>query len=297
MAKRNKDTGKNARVAKLTKKSGTIHKEQQKMKNNGSAFNRGKSSSNPYRPDPSGGKPGSQFRTRATINRLNMYKAKPNMGLMKARPTDPQQGKIHPDRKWFGNVRTADQKELDRYRKALADNTEKTGSGFSVHLKTKKLPLSLVKETFNKTLSEGERLLQVSSFGTTFGPKSQRKRPSLTLAGMDELMDSVEEKYGFYEPEKDADLHKNDFQEDRKEARHAIFEKGLSKRIWEELYKVIDSSDVVIYVLDARNPNGTRTRSLEDHLKRNCPSKHLVFVLNKCDLVPTNVTQKWVRYL
>ncbi len=30
-------------------------------------------STNPYRPDPSGGKPGSRFRTRATINRLNMY--------------------------------------------------------------------------------------------------------------------------------------------------------------------------------------------------------------------------------
>ena len=110
-------------------------------------------------------------------------------------------------------------------------------------------------------------------------------------------MESVQEKQGFYEPEKDVDLHKNDDMGDKKEARHAIFEKGLSKRIWEELYKVIDSADVLIYVLDARNPNGTRTKSLEEHLKKNCPSKHLVFVLNKCDLVPTSVTQKWVKYL
>jgi len=50
-------------------------------------------------------------------------------------------------------------------------------------------------------------------------------------------------------------------------------------------------------VLDARQPNGTRTKSLEEHLKKNCPTKHLVFVLNKCDLVPTSVTQKWVKYL
>ena len=71
----------------------------------------------------------------------------------------------------------------------------------------------------------------------------------------------------------------------------------MSKRIWVELYKVIDSSDVIIYVLDARNPNGTRTKSLEEHLKKNCTSKHLVFVLNKCDLVPTSVTQRWVKYL
>ena len=53
---------------------------------------------------------------------------------------------------------------MDRYRKALEANTEKTGSGFSVHLKSKKLPLSLVKDTLHKTLSEGERLLQVLSF-------------------------------------------------------------------------------------------------------------------------------------
>jgi len=37
-----------------------------------------------------------------------MYKAKPNVKKMKAAPTDPNAGKVHPDRKWFGNVRTAD---------------------------------------------------------------------------------------------------------------------------------------------------------------------------------------------
>ena len=37
-------------------------------------------------------------------------------------------------------MRTADQKELDKYRKALQQTTsEKTGSGFSVHVKSKKL--------------------------------------------------------------------------------------------------------------------------------------------------------------
>lgn len=72
--------------------------------------------------------------------------------------------------------------------------------------------------------------------------------------------------------------------------RDIIFEKGLSKRIWDELYKVVDSSDVLIYVLDARNPNGTRTRYLEEYIRKNCPHKHLIFVLNKCDLIPTSVT-------
>lgn len=53
--------------------------------------------------------------------------------------------------------------------------------------------------------------------------------------------------------------------------------------------KVIDSSDVILHILDARDPLGTRCRSVERYLKEEAPHKHLVFILNKCDLVPTKV--------
>ena len=43
-------------------------------------------------------------------------------------------------------------------------------------------------------------------------------------------------------------------------------------------------------VLDARDPNGTRSRHIERYLKKEKPHKHLILVLNKCDLVPTWVT-------
>ena len=106
---------------------------------------------------------------------------------------------------------------------------------------------------------------------------------------MDEMLNRVEETNEEYNPNNDKDLHKFDYVEKR-EVSAAVFFKGTSKRIWEELYKVIDSSDVLLYVLDARNPNGTRTKFIEHYLKNKCPHKHLVFVLNKCDLVPTSVT-------
>jgi hypothetical protein len=41
--------------------------------------------------------------------------------------------------------------------------------------------------------------------------------------------------------------------------------------------------------LDARDPLGTRCRSVEKYIKEEAPHKHLIFVLNKCDLVPTKV--------
>ncbi|MCL4131885.1 UNVERIFIED_CONTAM: hypothetical protein GTU68_037640, partial [Idotea baltica] len=72
---------------------------------------------------------------------------------------------------------------------------------------------------------------------------------------------------------------------------------GQSKRIWNELYKVIDSSDVVIQVLDARDPMGTRSSLVEKYMKTEKPHKHLIFVMNKVDLVPVWVTQKWVAVL
>ncbi|PVD23351.1 hypothetical protein C0Q70_16619 [Pomacea canaliculata] len=61
--------------------------------------------------------------------------------------------------------------------------------------------------------------------------------------------------------------------------------------------EVIDSSDVLIQVLDARDPLGTRCYQVEKYLKREKPHKHLIFVLNKVDLIPVWVTQKWVALL
>ena len=117
---------------------------------------------------------------------------------------------------------------------------------------------------------------------------------NLSLEG---ILEKAQEKQEKYDPTSDVDLKKMAEAEIKDEAMDKRMEAGQSKRIWEELYKVLDSSDVVVQVLDARDPMGTRTKHVEDHMKKNCPYKHLIFVLNKCDLVPTSVTQKWVKIL
>ena len=38
-------------------------------------------------------------------------------------------------------------------------------------------------------------------------------------------------------------------------------------------------------VLDARDPEGTRCKHLEQHLRKNARHKHMLLLLNKCDLV------------
>lgn len=54
---------------------------------------------------------------------------------------------------------------------------------------------------------------------------------------------------------------------------------------------------MIIHVLDARDPLGTRCKTVENHIKKEAAHKHLVFVLNKCDLVPTWVTSRWIKIL
>lgn len=133
-------------------------------------------------------------------------------------------------------------------------------------------------------------VLETEPFNDTFGNKAQRKRPKLAMGNLEELAAKVESTLETYDEKADKNLTANVITDWIEEARDSVFQKGQSKRIWGELYKVIDSSDVVIHVLDARDPQGTRCASVEYHIKKEARHKQLIFVLNKCDLVPTWVT-------
>lgn len=65
-----------------------------------------------------------------------------------------------------------------------------------------------------------------------------------------------------------------------------ILQAGTSRRIWGELYKVIDSSDIILHVLDARDPIGTRCHSVENYLAKEKRGKKVIYILNKVDLIP-----------
>lgn len=96
------------RRAMAHKKSNAITKSANASGKKGSSFSKSMASTNPNRPDPSRNKKGSMYRDRATINRLNMYTKKPDYKKMHEKNNDPTAGRVEPDRKWFGNVRTAD---------------------------------------------------------------------------------------------------------------------------------------------------------------------------------------------
>ncbi|KAJ8559357.1 hypothetical protein K7X08_003415 [Anisodus acutangulus] len=69
------------------------------------------------------------------------------------------------------------------------------------------------------------------------------------------------------------------------------------RAFYKELVKVVEASDVILEVLDARDPLGTRSLDMEKMVMRAGPEKHLVLLLNKIDLVPMEAAEKWLKYL
>ncbi|XP_014814905.1 PREDICTED: guanine nucleotide-binding protein-like 3 [Calidris pugnax] len=76
-----------------------------------------------------------------------------------------------------------------------------------------------------------------------------------------------------------------------------LLDKNSKESFCRELNKVIEASDVVLEVLDARDPMGCRCPQLEQAVTSSGGDKKLLLVLNKIDLVPKENLEKWLNYL
>ncbi len=100
----------------MAKKQKSLHKAN---KASSKKFAKGGKSNSSFNPDRkikgnTDGKNNS-LRSKATIKRLQMYRQKkPDMEKMHERPTEA--ARVDANRMWFGNVRTIDQRELEKLR-------------------------------------------------------------------------------------------------------------------------------------------------------------------------------------
>ncbi|KAH7270291.1 P-loop containing nucleoside triphosphate hydrolase protein [Fusarium redolens] len=72
-----------------------------------------------------------------------------------------------------------------------------------------------------------------------------------------------------------------------------------SRKTYDRVFKqVVEQADVVLYVLDARDPEGTRSREVERQVMAAASGgKRLILVINKVDLIPPKVLRDWLIYL
>eukprot|EP00889_Picochlorum_renovo_P003320 jgi/Picre1/30350/NNA_005714.t1 len=127
-------------------------------------------------------------RSSATVKRLAMYDNKAKRDRKGRIISQDLQSKelpstrIQPDRRWFGNTRVIGQKQLDSFREEMAD---KMNDPYSVLLKEKKLPLSLVEDPEKKKRKGGKMarasLVAVEPFSRPLVQRRRERSPSLVV--------------------------------------------------------------------------------------------------------------------
>ena len=121
------------------------------------------------------------MRSAATVRRLLMYKQKPvrdKKGKLIKQDLQSKElpsTRIVPDRRWFGNTRVIGQKQLEEFREDMA---QKSKDGYTVLIKQKKLPLSLLADP-EKGRTRRVNLLGTSPFSETFSAGRRQKKPKL----------------------------------------------------------------------------------------------------------------------
>jgi len=70
---------------------------------------------------------------------------------------------------------------------------------------------------------------------------------------------------------------------------------SFSRGAWRKFWRAIKEADVVVEVLDPRDPESFRIKSVEKKLVE--MGKKLILVINKADLVPREILEDWKRLL
>ncbi|KAI8297254.1 Nuclear GTP-binding protein NUG1 [Colletotrichum sp. SAR11_59] len=74
---------------------------------------------------------------------------------------------------------------------------------------------------------------------------------------------------------------------------------ATSRKAFDKVFKnVVEQADVILYVLDARDPESTRSRDVERSVMAAANGgKRLILIVNKIDLVPPKTLQAWLTHL
>ncbi|XP_076754145.1 nucleostemin 1 [Xylocopa sonorina] len=118
----------------------------------------------------------------------------------------------------------------------------------------------------------------------------EKKREELAKTGLQGLVSTAEHKQAEHREMVVDTVHEK--------IKAALAQKENSlKAYYKEFKKVLDAADVILEVVDARDPLGTRCKEVEEAVRSAKGNKKLVIVLNKADLIPRENLDQWLKYL
>ena len=82
--------------------------------------------------------------------------------------------------------------------------------------------------------------------------------------------------------------------QDNKDLLMTPFERNLE--VWRQLWRVIERSDLVVQIVDARNPLQFRSEDLESYVKEIDPKKRNLLLVNKADMLTEKQRKAWADY-
>lgn len=117
----------------------------------------------------------------------------------------------------------------------------------------------------------------------------EKKREELAKGGLQGLVNQAENKQLAYES-----MEVDSVQD---KVKNSVKKEKSLKAYYKEFKKVLDEADVILEVVDARDPLGTRCKEVEEAVRSAKGNKRLVLVLNKADLIPRENLDQWLKYL
>lgn len=115
--------------------------------------------------------------------------------------------------------------------------------------------------------------------------------------GLAALLESAQQAAQAYDGQGQAEITEEDIEEYDVELPDDSPTLDKSRKAYDKIFKaVVEAADVVVYVLDARDPAATRLKKIEEAILQS-PNKALLLVLNKADLVPQENLNQWLNVL
>lgn len=188
-------------------------------------------------------------------------------------------------------------KKVREHKRKVRKEARKNPKGKSLKSKMIQIPNicpfkeDILKEVAeHKQREEDERLQKREQWKLERIQQQQKKREKT----LEEMVQGAEMRDAIHDALNDGKSNENDGGKVYKGEKST--ENSL-RAYFKEFRKVIEMADVILEVVDARDPLGTRCVEVEKAVKSTPGNKRLVVVLNKADLVPRENLDKWLKYL